>query len=86
MLALVSIELAAISCEVRNMNTLNPAVATRNTDSRVEKASLQLLGLRVELKNEQREGIRAFVSGRDVFVALPTTWIQQIFLLRPPPS
>ena len=35
-------------------------------------SSLQLLGIQVDLKNEQGEAIRAFVSGKDVFVALPT--------------
>ena len=54
----------------------------------VEKAidrSVELLGLQLTLKDEQRDAIRTFVSGRDVFVALPTGFGKSLYYALLPP-
>lgn len=40
-------------------------------DSAIDRA-IDFLGLEVTLKEEQREALRVFLGGKDVFVALPT--------------
>ena len=40
-------------------------------DSAIDRA-VDFLGLEVTLKEQQREALRVFLSGKDVFIALPT--------------
>ena len=59
------------SCESHYLAKLSWLPSQKKVSVRLPTDSMSLVGVE-ELKKEQSQAIRSFVSGRDVFVALPT--------------